>query len=179
MIYWEIFLAFFIPGIVGYGGGPATIPLIEYEVVHRYDWMNVEEFAEVLALGNALPGPIATKMAGYIGFEQGGILGASIGVFATVAPSLILMIVLLSILYKYKDSPKVKLLSSIVRPTIAVLLGGMTIRFVETSYLESGTLQTIFLLAVSYYLLEKRKIHPAFVIMGSLIYGAIFLAPGS
>ncbi|WP_373308348.1 chromate transporter, partial [Virgibacillus salexigens] len=33
MIYWEIFLAFFIPGILGYGGGPASIPLVENEVV--------------------------------------------------------------------------------------------------------------------------------------------------
>ncbi|MGJ9385164.1 chromate transporter [Salipaludibacillus sp. CF4.18] len=175
MIYWEIFLAFFIPGIVGYGGGPATIPLIEYEIVHRYGWMSIEEFGEVLALGNALPGPIATKMAGYIGFEQAGILGATIGLFATIAPSLILMIILLSVLQRFKKSPKVKQLSTIVRPTIAVLLGAMTVRFVETSYLDSGWLQTGFIVIVSYFLMEKRKVHPALVILGSLIYGAIFL----
>ncbi|MCE7792235.1 chromate transporter [Salipaludibacillus sp. CUR1] len=175
MIYWEIFLAFFIPGIIGYGGGPATIPLIEYEVVHRYGWMSVEEFGEVLALGNALPGPIATKMAGYIGFEQAGILGASVGLFATIAPSLILMIILLGILLKFKDSPKVKLLSAVVRPTIAVLLGVMTFRFLQTSYVDNGWMQTVFLTVASYILLEKRKVHPAFVILGALIYGALFL----
>ncbi|PYZ92417.1 transporter [Salipaludibacillus keqinensis] len=175
MIYWEIFLAFFIPGIVGYGGGPATIPLIEYEVVHRYDWMTIEEFGEVLALGNALPGPIATKMAGFIAFEQAGILGAIVALFATIAPSLILMLILLSVLLKFKDSPKVKLLSSVVRPTIAVLLGAMTFRFMETSYLDSGWLQTGFMLVVSYVLLEKIKVHPAYVILSALIYGALFL----
>lgn len=94
MTYWHIFLAFFIPGIVGYGGGPASIPLVQNEVVNRYGWLTVSEFSEVLALGNALPGPIATKMAGYIGYQQGGILGSIVGIFATVAPSLILMIVL-------------------------------------------------------------------------------------
>ncbi|WP_416149033.1 chromate transporter [Salipaludibacillus sp. HK11] len=175
MIYWQIFLAFFIPGIVGYGGGPATIPLIEYEVVHRYGWMTIEEFGEVLALGNALPGPIATKMAGYIAFEEAGILGAIIALFATIAPSLILMVILLSVLMKFKDSPKVKLLSSIVRPTIAVLLGVMTLRFVETSYFDNGWMQTGFLLVISYFLLEKKKVHPAFVILGGLIYGAVVL----
>jgi chromate transporter len=175
MIYWEIFLAFFIPGIVGYGGGPATIPLIEYEVVHRYEWMAVEEFGEVLALGNALPGPIATKMAGYIGFVEGGVLGAFIALFATIAPSLILMIILLSLLLKFKDSPKVKKLSAIVRPTIAVLLGVTTLRFAETSYDDNGIIQTVFLLGAGYYLLEIRKIHPAFVIAGALLYGAVFL----
>ncbi|TWI54512.1 chromate transporter [Halalkalibacter nanhaiisediminis] len=175
MIYIQIFLAFFIPGIVGYGGGPASIPLVQYEVIDRYEWMTVEEFSEVLALGNALPGPIATKMAGYIGYEVGGVLGAFIGVFATVAPSLILMIALLGLLYKFKESPKVKRMTALVRPTIAILLGVLTFRFVESSYAGSGIWQTLFLLVVSYLLLEKLKVHPAFVIFGGLCYGAIFL----
>ena len=175
MIYWEIFLAFFIPGILGYGGGPASIPLVENEVVHRYGWLSVSEFSEVLALGNALPGPIATKMAGYIGYEQAGILGAAVGVFATVAPSLILMIALMSLLYKFRDSPKVKRMSNYVRPTIALLLGVMAFRFFSESYEASGTIQTVFLIIASYLLLEKWKVHPAYVIVGALTYGAILL----
>ena len=175
MIYWHIFLAFFIAGIVGYGGGPASIPLVENEVVGRYGWMTVSEFSEVLALGNALPGPIATKMAGYIGYEQAGILGAAVGIFATVAPSLMLMIILLGFLYKFKESPKVKRMTNYIRPTIAVLLGGMTFRFFSTSYGDNGLIHTIILITASFILLEKVKVHPAFVIMGSLVYGGIFL----
>lgn len=175
MIYWEIFLAFFIPGILGYGGGPASIPLVENEVVHRYGWLTVSEFSEVLALGNALPGPIATKMAGYIGYEQAGILGAAVGVFATVAPSLILMIALMSLLYKFRDSPKVKRMSNYVRPTIALLLGAMAYRFFAESYQDSGAAQTILLIIASYLLLEKWKVHPAYVIGGALVYGAVML----
>jgi chromate transporter len=176
MIYWEIFLAFFIPGILGYGGGPASIPLVENEVVHRYGWLTVSEFSEVLALGNALPGPIATKMAGYIGYEQAGILGAAVGVFATVAPSLILMIGLMSILYKFRDSPKVKRMSNYVRPTIALLLGAMAYRFFFESYEGSGAIQTLFLVVASYLLLERWKVHPAYVISGALVYGAVVLS---
>ncbi|KGA96765.1 transporter [Alkalihalobacillus alcalophilus ATCC 27647 = CGMCC 1.3604] len=175
MIYWEIFLAFFIPGIVGYGGGPATIPLIQEEVVHTYGWLSTERFGELLAIGNALPGPIATKMAGYIGFEVGGVLGAAIALFATVAPSLLAMIFLLSILYKFKNSPKVKRMTTLVKPTIAVLLGVMAFEFFFSSYENSGVWQMIFLTIVSFLLLEKWKVHPAFVIVGALLYGAFFL----
>lgn len=175
MIYWEIFLAFFIPGILGYGGGPASIPLVENEVVDRYGWMNVNEFSEVLALGNALPGPIATKMAGYIGYQQGGVLGSLVGIFATVAPSLILMIVLLGFLYKYKDSPKVKRMTTFIRPTIAVLLGMMAFSFFFTSYEDTGIWQSLFLVIASFLLLEKVKVHPALVIVGAMGYGAFFL----
>ncbi|UOQ49235.1 chromate transporter [Gracilibacillus caseinilyticus] len=176
MIYWEIFLAFFIPGIVGYGGGPASIPLVQNEVVNRYEWLSLSEFGEVLAIGNALPGPIATKMAGYIGFEQAGILGASVGVFATVAPSLILMIILLSILYKFRNSPKVKRMTMFIRPTIAVLLGILTYQFFFQSYDNEGVFQTIILIGLSWLFLVKLKVHPAFVILGALCYGAVFLA---
>ena len=51
----------FVSNILGYGGGPASIPLIQKEVVDRYHWLTVKEFSEMLAIGNALPGPIATK----------------------------------------------------------------------------------------------------------------------
>lgn len=173
MIYWQIFMAFFIPGILGYGGGPASIPLVEKEVVDRYGWMTTQEFGEVLALGNALPGPVATKMAGYIGYTEGGILGSAVALFASVAPSLILMIALMVTLLKYKDSPKVKNITKMIRPVIAVLLGAMALQFFMTSYDTSGSIQTIVLVVISYWLLEIRKMHPAYVILMALAYGAL------
>ena len=173
MIYWQIFLAFFIPGILGYGGGPASIPLVEKEVVDRYGWMTTQEFGEVLALGNALPGPVATKMAGYIGYTEGGILGSAVALFASVAPSLILMIAFMVTLLKYKDSPKVKNITKMIRPVIAVLLGAMALQFFMTSYDTSGSIQTIVLVIISYWLLEVRKMHPAYVILMALAYGAL------
>lgn len=175
MIYLQLFLAFFIPGIVGYGGGPASIPLVEHEVVSRYGWMTKSEFSEVLALGNALPGPIATKMAGYIGFEVGGVLGAVIAVIATVGPSLLLMIVLLKLIDRYKDSPRVKRLSKIVLPAVAVLMGTLAFDFLQTSYTSNGLWETLFIAVLSLFLLEKWKVHPAFVIVGGLAFGALFL----
>jgi chromate transport protein ChrA len=117
LLYWELFLAFFIPGIVGYSGGPASIRLIQIEVVNHYGWLTVEEFAELLAIGNTLPGPIATKMAGYIGFELGGIFGAFVALFATIAPSLLAMVFLLGLLYKFRHSRVLKRMTSLIRPS--------------------------------------------------------------
>lgn len=175
MIYVQIFLAFFIPGILGYGGGPASIPLVENEVVDNYEWLTTNEFSEMLAMANALPGPIATKMAGYIGYEQGGILGAIVGVFATVAPSLILMITLLGLLMKYKESPRVKRMTTYIRPVIAVLLGIMTYDFFFSAYEGAGIWQTLFIGLLSFFLMERLKVHPAYVIAGALVYGGLIL----
>jgi len=175
MIYVDIFLAFFIPGIIGYGGGPASIPLIENQVVSTYGWMTTAEFSDTLALGNALPGPIATKLAGYIGYEQGGILGAFIALFATVGPSLILMLALLSLLYRYRDSARVKRLSSFVLPAIVILMANLTFDFFATSVGGISWIPTIIIAVVSYFALEKFKVHPALVIVVGLLVGGFFL----
>ncbi len=54
MIY--IFMAFFVANVLGYGGGPASIPLMFEEVVNRYSWLSNDQFSNMLALANALPG---------------------------------------------------------------------------------------------------------------------------
>jgi chromate transporter len=173
LIYWELFMAFFIPGILGYGGGPASIPLVENEVVGNYGWMTRQEFSEVLAVGNSLPGPIATKLAAYIGYTEGGVIGSLVALFASVAPSIILMLILMAVLLKYKDNPQVKNISSIVRPIIAVLLGVMTYQFAKDSIIGLGVIYTIVLIVGSYLMLEKLKWHPALVIVIALVVGAV------
>ena len=74
-LYLNIFIAFFRSGMLGFGGGPSSIPLIHKEVVSTFKWMTDDEFSNVVALGNTLPGPINTKMAGYIGYRVGGMIG--------------------------------------------------------------------------------------------------------
>lgn len=175
MIYVEIFLAFFIPSILGYGGGPASIPLIENQVVATYSWMTTAEFSDTLAIANALPGPIATKLAGYIGYEQGGILGAFIALLATVGPSLILMLLLLSLLYRNRNSPRVKRLSSFVLPAIAVLMADLTFDFFATSIAGINWIPTIVIAVISYFAMERFKVHPAMVIGAGLLIGGLFL----
>lgn len=176
MIYIDLFLAFFIPNMVGYGGGPATIPLIKHEVVEHYGWLTMAEYSDILAVGNALPGPIAIKIAAVVGYEQAGIVGAAITVVATVGPSLFLMMVLLGILYKNRTSPRVKRLSQFVLPAIAVLMLHLTFGFFSTSVETISWLPTILLAVMSYIALEKFKLHPPFVIAVGLCIGGLFLA---
>lgn len=176
MKYVEIFIAFFIPGVVGYGGGPASIPLIQAEVVDRYKWLDIDEFGEILALANGLPGPIVTKMAGYIGYEVGGVIGSCVALFASVAPSMIAMLLLLGLITKFKDSIIVKKLTNYIKPTIAILLGALTLQFFLQSLEGVGILHTITLLIISWFCLEKYRIHPSLIIIGALLYGLIFIS---
>ncbi|WP_018660735.1 chromate transporter [Heyndrickxia acidiproducens] len=175
MIYWKLFLANLIANLLGYGGGPASIPLLKHEVVDRYHWYSVHEFSEIVAVGNALPGPIAPEMAGYIGFDQAGIPGALVSLVGAIAPSLILFMLLLGLLLKNRDSPKVKNMTKLVRPAIVVLLGMVTIDFFTNAYHSIGILHVLVLSILSFFLLERWRVSPVYVICGALVYGAIFL----
>ena len=175
MIHWDIFMAFFIPNIIGYGGGPAIIPLIEAEVVGRYGWMSGQAFAETLALGNALPSPVATKMAGQVGYQVAGISGAAVAVIATVVPSLLIMLGAMGLLYRYRESPRVKRMSQWVRPVIAMMMGWLTLGFFIDGIEGTGLPHTLVLGSTAAVALLYFRAHPAFVVLAALVYGGLFL----
>ncbi|HEY4551753.1 MAG TPA: chromate transporter [Bacillaceae bacterium] len=170
----DIFIAFFRSGMLGYGGGPSSIPLVHREVVQTFKWMDDEEFSDVLALANALPGPINTKMAGYIGWRVGGVWGMLNALFATAVPTVVLMIVLLTVLNAYKDTPWVAGMSRAVVPVAGVLLGVLTWDFIVKSKGSLGWVGTVVILAISVIVLELLGIHPAILIVGLL--GAALLS---
>ncbi|WP_066173879.1 chromate transporter [Bacillus marinisedimentorum] len=176
MIYWEIFLAFFIANLLGYGGGPSTIPLVQNEVVNRYGWMSLQEFGDLLAIANVLPGPIATKMAGFIGYQMGGVFGAVIALAATILPSALAVILLFKFVNVFKEAPQVKLMTKSVQPIIAVLLGVLAYQFFLTAFEKSGMFHLALLAAAGFLAMNKLKVHPALVIVGGLFYGGIFLS---
>ncbi|OEF96032.1 chromate transporter [Desulfuribacillus alkaliarsenatis] len=169
----DLFIAFFRANIVGYGGGPASIPLIRKEVVDIYGWMTNEEFANALAIGNSLPGPITTKLAAYIGYEVAGIPGAFISILATVGPTAVAMVLLFSFLMKFKDTKAVKGLMLAIQPVIIVLLLHVVFEigkgaYINVSYMLVGITLVAFL-GVFYF-----EIHPVVLIIFAMAMGMIF-----
>jgi chromate transporter len=169
----DIFIAFFRSGILGYGGGPSSIPLVQKEVVDTYRWMSNEEFGDVLALGNTLPGPIATKMSGYIGYRVGGILGLLNAIVATVLPTVLLMILLIGFLHSFRDSPIVRGMTQAVTPVVGVMLATLAYGFFKQSKSTLGWTATIILGLVSLITFELLEFHPALLIGALLLYGLV------
>lgn len=166
---------FFLANVLGYGGGPASIPLMYNEIVTHYHWLDDTEFSNVLALGNTLPGPIATKIAAFVGFDVSGIPGLLIALLATIVPSAAAMIILLRLLQKHRSSPVVKGLTLLVQPVIAVMMLVLTWQLADESYGSIGLWQTLGIAIVAFWAMQIRKIHPAFVILAAFAYGAIVL----
>lgn len=171
----DIFVAFFRSSILGYGGGPSSIPLVHKEVVGKYKWMTDEEFGDVLALANTLPGPINTKMAGYIGYRIGGIVGMVNALLASIAPTIILMIVFLTSLSAYKDKPWVAGMTKAVVPIVGVMMATLTWQFFQMGQKGLGWKGNWGLIIGSFIFMEVIGIHPGIII--AVLLGWALLSP--
>ncbi|PLS03718.1 chromate transporter [Neobacillus cucumis] len=171
--YKELILAMVRTGILGFGGGPSVIPLIRYEAVTRYHWVKDEEFGETLAIANALPGPIATKMAAYLGYKLKGPIGAAFGILAHILPTCIAMVLLLTLINVLSFSSRVTGMIQSVMPVIAVMLGLMAYEFAAKAVKGLGKVLGCIFFILSFLFLQIIPIHPAIVIVIFLGYGAL------
>jgi chromate transporter len=174
-LYKELTMGMLRTGILGYGGGPSVIPLIRYEAVSRYQWVKDEEFGEILALANALPGPIAPKMAAYLGYQKKGTLGAIVAVLAHILPTSVGMVALLGVLYALKHSAIVAGMIAAVRPVIAVMLGLMAYEFAAKTWKGLGKVAGLAFALLAFLLLAVLNVNQAIVVLVFLAYGSIHL----
>lgn len=166
--YINLFMAFFRPGIFGFGGGPAAIPLIQKEVIDKFGWLTIEEYADTVALGNTLPGPIATKLAAIIGYKVAGVLGALITLVAVVVPTAVAAALLYQFYAKYKDQQWLKSMMIGVRPVVVVLLAESVFSIGQKAFPMSITWGILLAAAAGLFYF---KVHPAILIVASMLFG--------
>jgi chromate transporter len=166
----NLFLTFAKIGILGYGGGPAMIPLIQEEVVEGNTWMTDQDFIDTLAMGNTLPGPIATKMSMFIGYKVGGWVGGLLALFGLLLPSLVLMMVLGIAFLRFKDLPFAKAMLTAVRPVVVALLAytAYTVFPKGIKNWHTGLIALVAFGAVAFL-----NVHPALTILAAAILGLI------
>lgn len=169
----QIFLAFFRAGMLSYGGGPTIIPLIHREAVTRYQWLDNKSFSNIIAIGNTLPGPIATKLAGYIGYRVGGILGCLSGLIAVVLPTVLLMFLLMGTLTYFQDNPHFQGVTKGISPVIAVMLAGMAYTFIRKSWRLATDWTMILLILISWIFISLVGIHPAIIIVALFLFSLL------
>ncbi|MHB8124781.1 MAG: chromate transporter [Desulfitobacteriaceae bacterium] len=167
---WDLLIAFTRASNLGFGGGPAVIPLIKIEAVQRYHWMTDAQYADALAVVNALPGPIATKLAGYVGYQTAGWLGALSALIGTILPTVLAVILLTSFLMKNSNSPVLKGMLKGVRPVVVVLIAQTAFDMGRGSFPNVTTWCIAVVALAAFYWL---KLHPALIIVLSMAFGLL------
>ena len=85
---WQLFFSMLKIGLFTFGGGYAMIHILENEFVSKKQWLESDEFIDLVAIAESTPGPIAINCSTYIGFKKEKILGSVVSTIGMVLPSL-------------------------------------------------------------------------------------------
>ena len=171
--YIELFLVFFRIGIFTIGGGYAMLPLIEREVVEKKRWIDGDDFLNVLAIAQSLPGPIAVNTAVFVGYKVRRLPGSLIGLLGTVTPSFICMIVIASFFVGIRENATVAAVFTGIRPAVAALIAASVWSLGQKARLNWLTGGLALAAALAVWL---GGVSPAWVVLALALVGAMFPA---
>ena len=170
----ELLWTFFYIGLFTIGGGQVAITLM-YEPLVGGGIISGEQFYNMVAVSESTPGPIGINMATYIGCELYGVIGGILVTFATVFPSLIIILVIAKFFDKYQEKPLVKSVFTCIRPVSAGLIAIAAYEVLKISLIQPFSIVRLCIYLVAFSLLMIKKMSPIFVMILGAIAGILFL----
>lgn len=124
MLLWQLFSTFFKIGAFTFGGGWAMISIIEKEIVDRHHWIDRDEFLDLLAVAQALPGILAVNIAVAVGDRIRGGKGSCIAALGTILPSFLMILAIAIFLTPdiIKTNQTVTAIFKGIRPAVVALI---------------------------------------------------------
>lgn len=123
-LYWKLFFTFLKIGAFTFGGGWAMISLIEREVVDKNKWIDREEFLDLLAISQSMPGILAVNISVSIGDKLRGFRGSLTAALGTILPSFLIILAIAIFLTPdiIKNNPIVSRIFMGIRPCVVALI---------------------------------------------------------
>lgn len=118
----EIARLFFRLGCVAFGGPAAHIAMMHDEVVEKRQWLDDQEFLDLLGATNLIPGPNSTEMAIHICFVRAGWLGLLIGGVCFIGPAVVLVLLCAWLYVQYGATPQAAWLLYGVQPVVMAVI---------------------------------------------------------
>ena len=121
MIYLQIFIEFFIIGLLAVGGGLATIPFLNH-LGETTGWFTIDQLTNMIAVAQSAPGPVGVNIATYVGYETAGIPGAFIAPLGLVTPSIVIILTVAAFLQKFRSTSVFNDIFYGIRPASTALI---------------------------------------------------------
>ena len=140
MIYWELFWSFVQVGAFCVGGGYASMPLIQEQVIERHGWLTLQQFIDIFTISQMTPGPIGINAATFVGTKVAGIPGAIAATAGFVFPSIIIVLILAKLFFKYGDIGPIRGILNGLRPAVVALICSAGVGFILLALWNTETL---------------------------------------
>ena len=165
----QLFTSFFTIGLFSFGGGYAVLSFLQQEVERR-GWMTTERFADLIAISQSTPGPIAINMATFVGFQVGAVPGALVATVAVVLPGMSLIVLLAHFFIPFYERPLTQAMFRGLRPAVVGLVAAAAWQIGQVAVVNRAAAGIAVVCCV---LIGKWKMHPIPLVIGSAIAGVL------
>lgn len=175
MIFLQLFLAFLQIGAFSFGGGYAAMPLIEAQVITKYGWLSVQDFADLVTIAEMTPGPIAVNAATFVGNQVAGIPGSLVSTFGVILPSCVFVTILASLYKRYRSLSLMQSILRYLRPAVVSMIFTAGLKILIPALFVDGNIRfamgnlqfrSLVLFIGAFILLRLSKISPIKVMLG-------------
>ena len=173
-VCWQGFKTFFKIGSFTLGGGYAMIPLIQEEVVNRHKWITEEEFLDLMAISQTLPGVFAVNFSIYIGHRLRGLKGSLSLAAGTVLPSFLIVLAIALFFTTVGDSHLIEAVFKGIRPAVVALIAAPCIKLARTAHITLSNLWLPVFTALAIWLMGTSPIYIVLLVaVGGFLYGKL------
>jgi chromate transporter len=167
----ELFWSFFKIGAFTLGGGYAMLSMVEKAVVDKKQWIAADEFWDLIAIVQSLPGVFAVNTALYVGHKIAGKKGAVAAMLGAIIPSIVIILLLATIFREYRDLPVVERIFKGIRPCVVALILAPSLRMIKSAKINW---KTVIIPIATVALIWWLKVSPAWVILAAIAGSAIY-----
>jgi len=169
--YIEGFKTFFKIGLFTLGGGYAMIPLMESEIVERRKWITKEEFLDILAVAQSLPGVFAVNFSIYVGHKTKGFKGSVALAAGTVLPSFLIILLIALFFSNFSENRVVEAIFKGIRPAVVALIALPCIKLARTAHITWSNSCFPILTAM---LICLYGFSPVYIILAVIVCGYLY-----
>lgn len=147
------------------------IPLMEKELVDQRQWVNREDFMDILAISQAMPGIFAVNMATNVGYRLRGFRGSLAAIIGNIAIPIVIILCLATCFRFLKDNAIFEAIFKGIRPAVVALIAAPVFNMAKTARINWRNCWVPIVAAALIYLLG---ISPIWIILATLAAGLIY-----
>ncbi|KAA6352320.1 Chromate transport protein [termite gut metagenome] len=166
--YLSLFGIFFKVGLFTIGGGYAMVPVMEEEIVSKRAWISKEDFLDLLAISQSVPGILAVNISIFIGYKLRGIRGSILTAFGTVLPSFLIILLIAIFFHNFKDNAIVERIFKGIRPAVVALITVPTFSMAKSAKINR---YNVWIPVMSALLIWLLGFSPVWIIIGAGVLG--------
>ena len=152
-------------GALAFGGGFTTIPLIQYEMVDRLNWLTTKEFLDGILLGQVTPGPILITST-FVGYKVSGLLGALMATIGVFFPSFFILVLLVPYHDRLRGMKTVRIIEQGILGSFIGMLGIVLYNFGKVSFVD---IPSVIFAVVAFAALLKKVGLPYILLGGGIV----------